>query len=115
MLQIKLAGTANSLTHLNDEVNAHFKFIVLGRTKGNQLSGAKFGVPCVPVTAGTHLRPERWVKRLVNTLHSMGKQLGRLFSWRLATPKMHEFENDFFTVLEKVQATTGLIDDDMNV
>jgi hypothetical protein len=46
MVRIELAGTANNVKHLNDAMNAHFKFIMLGRTKGNQLSGAKFGVPC---------------------------------------------------------------------
>jgi hypothetical protein len=102
MVNIELAGTANSVKHLDDEVNAHFKFIVLGRTKGNQLSGAKFGVPCVPVTAGTHLRPGRWIKRLVETLHGMGRRTGRLFSRKLSIPKLHEFEDDWFTVLEKV-------------
>jgi hypothetical protein len=54
-LLIELAGTANSLVHLDDEVNAHFKFVILGCTKGNQILGAKFGVPCVPVTEGTNL------------------------------------------------------------
>jgi hypothetical protein len=54
MLQIELAGTASSLCHLDDKVNAHFKFIILGKTKGNLLSGAKFGIPCVPVMAGTN-------------------------------------------------------------
>jgi hypothetical protein len=115
MLIIELPGTANSLKHLDDRVDPHFKFILLGRTKGNQLSGAKFGVPCVPVTAGTNLRPGRWVKRLVDTIHASGRRSGRLFSRRLATPKMHEFEDDFFTVLEKVQATTNWIDDDVDI
>jgi hypothetical protein len=110
MLTIELAGTANSLSHLSDEVNPHFKFVLLGRTKGNQLSGAKFGVPCVPITEGTNLRPGRWVKRLVEVLHTSGRRSGRLFSRRLATAKMHEFEDDFYTVLEKVQATTNLIE-----
>jgi hypothetical protein len=110
-----LAGTANSLRHLTDAVDAHFKFSILGQTKGNQLSGAKFGVPCVPVTKGTNLRPGRWIQRLVETLHTTGKRSGRLFSRRLATPKMHEFEDDFFTVLEKVQATTDFIEEDVDV
>jgi hypothetical protein len=30
MLTIELAGTANSLKHLEDKVNPHFKFILLG-------------------------------------------------------------------------------------
>jgi hypothetical protein len=57
MVHIKLAGTAkNSVKHLDDEVQGHFKFILLGPTKGNQLLGAKFGVPCVHVTLGTNVQ-----------------------------------------------------------
>jgi hypothetical protein len=115
MVQIELAGTANSVKHMDDAVNAHFKFILLGRTKGNQLSGVKFRVPCVPVTVGTHLRPGRWIKRLITSLHSAGRRSGRLFSRKLATPKLQEFENDWFTVLEKVQATTIHIEDLVDV
>jgi hypothetical protein len=33
----------------------------------------------------------------------------------LATPKLHEFEDDFFTVLEKVQSTSLLIADTIDV
>jgi hypothetical protein len=112
MLLIELAGTANSLVHMEDAKNARFLFVVSGRTKANQLSSAKFGVPSAPVTEGTHLRPGRWVKRLVEVIHATGRRGGRLFARKLAKAKLMEFENDFFTVLEKVQATTDLIDDD---
>jgi hypothetical protein len=112
---VELAGTANSVKHIDDDVNAHFKFMVLGHSKGNQLSGAKFGVPCVPVTSGTNLKPGRWVKRLVETLHGLGRRSGRLFSRKLATPKMHKFEDDWSTVLEEVQATTEHIGDEVDV
>jgi hypothetical protein len=108
MLLIELAGTANSLIHLGDQKNAHFVYVISGRTKGDQTSGAKFGVPCCPVTAGTHLRPGRWVKRLVDVIHAKGRYSGRLFNRRLKIAKLQEFENDFFTLLEKVQATTNL-------
>jgi hypothetical protein len=113
MLRIELAGTANSLVNMSKEKDAHFLFVILGRTKGNQVSGATFGIPCAPITEGTHLRPGRWVKRLVNNLHASGKRSGRLFQRRLRVAKLHEFENDFFTVLEKVQATTDLIPQDL--
>jgi hypothetical protein len=113
MLQIKLAGTANSLKHLDDAKDAHFVFVVLGRTKGNCLSGAKFRVPCVPVTQGTHLRPGCWIKRLVKNLHTSGKRSGRLFARRLHVSKLQEFEDGFFTVLEKVQATMDLFPDNL--
>jgi hypothetical protein len=113
MLLIELAGTANSMVNMTKVKDAHFLFVILGRTKGNQLSGASFGVPWAPVTQGTHLRPGRWVKRLVDNLHVSGKRTGRLFSRKLCVSKMHEFEHDFFTVLEKVQATTDLISQDL--
>jgi hypothetical protein len=109
MLLIELAGTANSLCNMTRAKNAHFLFVILGRTKGNQMSGAVFAIPCAPVTEGTHLRPGRWVKRLVGIIHSSGRRTGRLFARRLRVSKMHEFANDFFTVLEKVQVATDLI------
>jgi hypothetical protein len=108
MLLIELAGTANSLVHMDDAKDAHFVFVVSGRTKANQKTGAKFGVPCVPITEGTHLRPGRWVKRLVNMINGRGRRGGRLFARRLVKSKLMEFENDIFTVLEKVQSTTEL-------
>jgi hypothetical protein len=113
MLLIELAGTANSLCNMNKTKNAHFIFIILGRTKGNQMSGATFAIPCAPVTEGTHLRPGCWVKHLVDLLHISGRRTGRLFSRRLRVSKMHEYANDFFTVLEKVQTTTDFIPSDL--
>jgi hypothetical protein len=55
MLLIELAGTANSLSNMEDKKDAHFLFTILGQTKGYQHSEAKFDVPCAPVTKGTHL------------------------------------------------------------
>ena len=40
MLLIEFAGTQKSLQHIRDEKNAHFSFVILGRTKGNRMSGA---------------------------------------------------------------------------
>jgi hypothetical protein len=82
MLLIELAGTANSLSQLLDEKNAHFVYVISGRTNGDQTSGAKFGIPCVPITHGTHLRPGRWVTRLVETIHGTGRHSGRAFNRR---------------------------------
>jgi hypothetical protein len=48
MLLIELAGTANSLCNMNKAKNAHFLFVILGRTKGDQMSGAVFAIPCAP-------------------------------------------------------------------
>jgi hypothetical protein len=65
---IELAGMANNLKHLRD-AEPYFVFMISGRTKGNRLAGAKFGVPCVSITEGTHLRPGHWVEHLVKALH----------------------------------------------
>jgi hypothetical protein len=98
--------------NMDNVKHAHFLFVVSGRTKANQLSGAKLGVPSAPVTEGTHLRPGRWVKRLVEVVQGSGRVGGRLFSRKLVKSKLMEFENDFFTLLKKVQATMDLIPDD---
>jgi hypothetical protein len=71
MLLIEFAGTSNSLKHMNDPL-PHFLLVILGRTEGNQLSGSKFGIPCVSVTEGTHLRPGIWVARLVPLMKAEG-------------------------------------------
>jgi hypothetical protein len=49
------------------------------------------------------------VNHLVDLLHVTGMWTGWLFARRLWVSKLHKFKNDFFTVLEKVQATTDLI------
>jgi hypothetical protein len=113
MLIIELAGTRNSLVHLNEKIDPHFKFNILGRTKGNQMSGAEFKVPCVPITEGTGLQPGKWVQRLVLTLRDMGTTRGRLFQRALKPSKLMEFENDFYTILEKVQSSTNLIGEEV--
>jgi hypothetical protein len=100
MLLIELAGTANSLRFLKDPVTPHFCFCILGRTKGNQLSGAKFEMTCVAITTGTNIRPGRWVKRLVTTIHAEGRRSGRLFQRKLSPSQLCEFEDDFFSLLE---------------
>ena len=115
MLLIEYAGTAKSVSNLDDPKEPHFTFVISGRTKGNQLSGAKFGVPCVGTTEGTHIRPVRWVKRLVLLKEGMGMRGGRLFSRKLAPARLFEFENDFFLLLERVQAQTTHIDKEMDV
>jgi hypothetical protein len=90
MLLTEVAWTANSLIHMDDAKN-DFVFVVTGRTKCNQKSYAKFGVPCAPVTEGTYLRPGHWVKWLVDIIHGPGireacfslANLPRQNSWNL--------------------------------
>jgi hypothetical protein len=79
MLLIEFAGTAKSLRHLLDPKLPHFVLIISGRTKGSQLSGSKFGIPCVSVMEGTNLRPGIWLERLVMLMKADGVSKGRLF------------------------------------
>jgi hypothetical protein len=110
MLLIELAGTARDLAFLKDESCPHFVFIVSGQTKGDQLSGAKFGVPIASRTEGTNLQPGKWVKRLVDLLTLRNDTRGRLFRRNLNPARLFEFEHDFFRLLREVQSTTTLID-----
>jgi hypothetical protein len=64
----------------------------------------------VAVTEGTNLRPGRWIKRLVEIIHHQGMKRGRLFERKLRPARMCEFEDDFFSVLERVQARTDTIE-----
>ena len=64
MLLIELAGTAQDLRHLSDPRLPHFVLAISGKTKGNQLNGAKFGVPVVGQTSRTNLKPGKWIQRL---------------------------------------------------
>jgi hypothetical protein len=110
MLLIELAGTARDLVFLADEVCPHFILVVSGRTKGNQLSGAKFGVPIAARTEGTNLLPGKWIQRLVEIMTAKNDTRGRLFRRNLSPTRLFEFEFDFFRLLREVQSTTLLID-----
>jgi hypothetical protein len=81
-------------------------FTVSGRTKGNQLSGAKFSVPCVTKTAGTGLKSGKWVERLIVLMAEGGVTTGRLFQQQLDPPRLFEIEDGVMTLLEEVQATS---------
>jgi hypothetical protein len=83
MLLIELAGTVNSLKFLERETDPYFMFVVSGRTKGNQLTGSKFGVPCIAKTQGTGIWAGRWVQRLTTLLKAAGYRSGHLFRGRL--------------------------------
>lgn len=50
-----------------------------------------------------------------STLHGVGHQLHCLFCQKLASPKLHKFAKDWFSVVEKVQATTLHINAEANI
>ena len=107
-LILEFAGTSASLEYLTKPppgLPPHFEFVVAGRTKNNKLSGAKFRVPVAAETAGTGLKPGIWAHRYCNLMKEAypNKQPGYLFQRNLASPKLFEFEEDFYSVLEEVQ------------
>jgi hypothetical protein len=116
MVRIEYAGTTNSVEKwMSKGTGSYFMFVVSGRSKGNQVSGSKFSVPCVGTTEGTNLLPGRWVERLVNLMKTAGTRSGRLFQRKLNPPRMCEWEGDFMTLLELVQAMTELIEKKVEV
>ena len=112
---IEFTGTAESLVHLGDKDEPFYYLVVTGRTKGVQLSGHKIRVPIVSVTGGTNIRGGRWIRRLVYLKHNMKEGRGRLFQRALNPPRLCEFEDDFYGLLEKVQEETELIKKELNV
>ena len=111
---MEFAGTSKSLKYLKD-LEPSFDLAITGPTKSNRKGGASFSIPCAAVTKGTRLRPGRWIKRLVEAILSEGRKSGRLFQRKLKNSKLYEWEDDFFTVLERIQATTKLIDKELDL
>lgn len=108
-LVIELAGTALNLHFLQGQLQ------IRGRTKSSQVAGSTFQMPCVSVTEGNELRPGLWIERLVSVLRREGRRSGRLFQRQLQVPRLVEFENDWYGVLEKVQQETEIIDKDLDL
>jgi hypothetical protein len=99
---IEFAGTHRSLDHIENQIGdlpPHFDFVIAGRTKGNQVSGAKFKVPCAAVTEGTGLQPGVWAFRYCTILKNKGQQGGFLFPGPLSN-----YEEMFYGMLEEVQS-----------
>ena len=114
MVLIELAGTRNSLEHMNED-EGYFKVVISGRTKDNQLSGSKLSFPIVNNKRGTGLHPRTWIRRLINIRNEEGDSGGRLFYRGTALAKVHQYESDFFNILFKVQNSSTHISDSLDV
>jgi hypothetical protein len=117
MLLVDLFGTVKSATQFmkKDSVDPHFKFVIIGQTKGVQEDAHKFAIPCIRTTQGTHLRPGVWVERLLWVKKEMGQTHGKLFTRNLRRAKLCEFEDDFYRMIEQIQDTTDLIPPEVDV
>ena len=107
MVLLELEGTAASLKNLKKPppgLPPHFDLVVSGLTKGNRLSGAKFKIPCVALTQGSGLRPGRWALRHVLMERISKRKNGRLFTMARPNGKLFEFDDQFYGVLEAIQA-----------
>jgi hypothetical protein len=111
MLLIDLHGTAKSVAQHMKETDSdpHFKFVMLGRTKGAQEDGHKFAIPCVKITQSAHLRPGAWLERLLKVKEELGHAHRKRLKRNLRKAKLCKFEDDFYPVFERIQDTTGLI------
>jgi len=114
MVLIELAGTRNSLEHMNED-EGYFKVVISGRTKDNQLSGSKLSFPIVNNKRGTGLHPRTWIRRLINIRNEEGDSGGRLFYRGTTLAKVHQYESDFFNILFKVQNSSTHISDSLDV
>ena len=115
MLLIEYAGTSKSLRYHKAAPTPYQLLVLLGRTKGNQLSGAKLFLPIAARTEGTNIQPGKWLKLLLDCLKLEKKRGGRLFKQRLIPTMLGEYKEDFLCILKWVQDCTGLIDKEINL
>lgn len=103
-VQIEFAGSARSLRNLEGDPS-YITIVVVGRTKGNQTSGHKFSIPCLGTTGKSGLKVGMWLKRLVWVRVQLGDGQGWLFQRNgEERSRVGDFEEDFFGVLERLQA-----------
>ena len=114
MLLLELAGTRNSLEGML-EGQGYFKVVLSGRTKGNQISGSKFSLPCVNITSGTGLEPGVWMRRLIDIRSEESDNSGRIFFRGVTPTKLSQYEADFYDILFRVQAGSDAIGNQVDI
>jgi hypothetical protein len=85
MLLIDLFGMAKRVIAFmsKDSPDPHFKFVIIGRTKGVQEDGHNFVILCIKETQATHLGPGVWLEHLIKVKRELGQMHGKLFSRNL--------------------------------
>ena len=79
MLLLKYNGTAKGLRFHNATPTPYYLLVLSGKTKDNQVSGAKLALPVAAGMEGTNIQPDKWSKRLVNCIKAECRRGGRLF------------------------------------
>lgn len=103
MLLIETAGTEKSIEEELTTPVPHFEVMISGKTKGNQVSGRKFAVPCVNVTEGSGLEPGVWLRRLIRLQAETHNKWGQLFQNRMGTLRLRDYKQMFLGALREAQ------------
>lgn len=99
--------------HLTNKSMLHFKVVIKGRTKGDQVGGSGFQILVVSVTKGPNINMGIWIIQLKESTERLRTTGGRLFKRRYVVPKLFEFEDNFLSFLEQVQLT-GVTPNEVN-
>ena len=87
-----------------------------GRTKGVTTSGVRVPVPVSGLTSHSKIPAGKWAKRYVEACVEAGQDEGFLFSKPDGSrAPLGYFEDDFYELLEEVQKTTRLIEQDVDI
>ena len=119
MLIIERAATLRSLVYLepNRHETPHLRAVMNGATKGRREMGATVSIPCAGESQRSKIPTGKWASRYKDSLDEMGELPGFLFGTNAnPTPRLSDFEDDFFVVLERVQdQRPGLIGPEVDV
>lgn len=104
MLFIETAGTRRTVVDDWSESQDSFEVIITGKTKGNQVRGRRFGIPCAWETEGSGLKPGLWTRRLIRSKERSGVLWQYLFQNQNSTLKVGSYKDMFLGALALGQA-----------
>ena len=102
MLLLEMSGTRNSSTNLSlngSDMSGHFVVSISSPVKNSRVTGGRISIP-IAANCPSDLRAGLWMTRY---LQCDQRTTGPLFKMRFQVPKLVEFEDVFFSPLEKVR------------
>ena len=102
MLLLEMSGTRNSSTNLSlngSDMSGHFVVSISSPVKNSRVTGGRISIP-IAANCPPNLRAGFWMTRY---LQCDQRTTGPLFKMRFQVPKLVEFEDVFFSPLEKVR------------